>query len=156
MKKLALRLNDSDRIYLEGYVNKGTHSARAIKRARVLLLLDAGKSVKESAAIAGVSQATVYNVVQRHRQVKGSVCRAIEEKARPGQPAKITPEVEAHITALACSKAPSGRSQWTLRLLSEKVVELGYVDELSHEAVRKCLKKVNSSPGRKNNGASGR
>lgn len=156
MKKLTIRLNASDRLYLESYVNKGSHSARAIKRAKVLLLLDAGKSAKESATFAGVSQATVYNLVQRHKQVKGAVCQAIEEKARPGQPAKITAEVEAHLTALACSKAPAGRSQWTLRLLSEKVVELGYVNELSHEAVRKCLKKVNLSPGRKNNGVLGR
>lgn len=154
MKKIKIRLSDSDKNYLAQYINKGKHSARAIKRAKVLLLLDAGKSAKEAAVLTGVSEATVYNLKYRYQEQPADGSKAIEEKASPGQPAKITPPLEAPITALACSQAAEGRSQWTLRLLAGKVVELGYVPELSHEAVRRCLKKA--SPGKSSNGASGK
>lgn len=153
MEKIDIILSESDKEYLKNYVKKGRHSARAIKRANVLLQLDSGKTIKEVSYLSGVSEATVSNVKSRYKE-EGDVCRAIEDKPRPGQPPKITQEVEAHITSLACSKAPDGRSQWSLRLLAEKVVELGYADSLSHEAVRKCLKKANLSRGKKSNGVS--
>jgi putative transposase len=145
MEKIEIRLSESDKRYLENYVKKGKHSARAIKRAQVLLQMDRGKTIKEASALSGVSEATVSNLKFRYKEEQGEVCRAIEDKPRPGQPPKITSKVEAHITALACSEAPDGRSQWSLRLLAEKVVELGYADSLSYEAVRKCLKKANLS-----------
>lgn len=156
MEKIEVKLSESDKAYLEKYVRKGKHSARAIKRANVLLKLDSGKTIKEASVLSGVSEATVSNLKSRFKEEKGVVSKVIKEKPRPGQPAKITQEVEAHITSLACSKAPDGRSQWSLRLLSEKVVELGYADSLSHEAVRKCLKKAGLSRGKKGNGVSGK
>ena len=142
MKEIEVKLTAEEKQYLEGYVKKGKHSARAIKRANILLLLDSGKTGREASERAGVNQATVSNLKSRYKEEKGEVVKVIEDKPRPGQPPKITQEVEAHITSLACSKTPDGRSQWSLRLLAEKVVELGYADSLSHEAVRKCLKKA--------------
>lgn len=156
MRDIEVKLNAEERQYLEDYVKKGKHSARAIKRANVLLLLDEGKLGQEASDRARVSGGTVSNIRTRYKEEKGDVAKVIEEKPRPGYPPKITQEVEAYITSLACSKTPEGRSQWSLRLLAEKVVELGYADSLSYEAVRKCLKKVNSSRGRKNNGALGK
>lgn len=153
MKVIDVKLSDADIVYLQDYVSKGVHSARSICRARVLLALHAGKSATEAAAYAGVSSGTVSNLRQRYQELGGAVAELLIERPRSGQPPKITPQLEAHITALACSQAPDGRSQWSLRLLSEKVVELGHVDSLSHEAVRRCLKKVNSSPGRSGSGA---
>ncbi|MBX0335602.1 helix-turn-helix domain-containing protein [Pontibacter sp. HSC-14F20] len=155
MEKIEIKLSESDKEYLEHYVSKGKHSARAIKRAHVLLQLHGGATLKEASLLSGVSEATVTNVKTRYREEKGDVSKAIEDKPKPGQPPKITQQVEACITSLACSQAPEGRSQWSLRLLAEKVVELGYVESLSHEAVRKCLKKAASSPGRRSSGASG-
>jgi transposase len=152
MKKQGITLTKSDKEYLKQYVSRGKHSARAIKRAHILLLLHEGASPKEAAHRAGVSLATVYNLKNRYQAQSKQVAKVIEEKARPGQPPKITAAVEASITALACSQAPEGRSGWTLRLLANKVVELGYVEELSHEAVRKCLKKAGSNRGKRNNG----
>lgn len=152
MGKQEVALSKSDKEYLKKYVSKGKHSARAIKRAHVLLLLNDGISASEASDRAGVSLATVYNLKDRYQEQNGEASAVIEDKPRPGQPPKITPQVEAHITALACSQAPEGRSEWSLRLLADKVVELGYVDDLSHEAVRKCLKKAASNRGRKNNG----
>jgi hypothetical protein len=58
-------------------------------------------------------------------------------------------EQEAQLVALACSEAPAGRSRWTLRLLTERLVELGHVEQISHETVRQTLKKTNLSLGAK-------
>jgi hypothetical protein len=56
-------------------------------------------------------------------------------------------EIEAHLIAIACSEAPEGSSRWTLRLLADKLVSLGYVESISHESVRQVLKKTSLSPG---------
>ncbi|MBW3545313.1 MAG: helix-turn-helix domain-containing protein [Bacteroidetes bacterium] len=80
--------------------------------------------------------------------------KAIEEKPRSGQPAKLTDEVKAQITAIACSDPPEGRDHWTLQMICNKVVELGYVENISTEPVRKYLKKRLSSPGKRSNGLS--
>jgi len=56
-------------------------------------------------------------------------------------------EQEAHLIALSCSSSPQGQARWTLRLLASRIVELGYVEHVSHETVRQVLKKTNSSPG---------
>jgi len=60
---------------------------------------------------------------------------------------KIDGDVEAHLVALSCSKPPEGRARWTLRLLADSIVELGYVESISHEAVRQTLKKTNLNHG---------
>ena len=101
--------------------------------------------------------ATVYNLRKRYRDA--GLQRAISEKARPGQPRKVTQQVEAQITQLACSTAPDGRTRWTAALINERLVKLDiHIDD---ESVRLALKKVNSSRGSKNSavrrvGASGR
>lgn len=69
----------------------------------------------------------------------------MKDKERKGRPIKIDGKARAKITALACTTAPEGRARWTLRLLSEKVVELGIIDKLSHTGARKVLKKMNYS-----------
>jgi len=102
MREIAIKLNPKERQYLESYVRKGRHSARAIKRAAILLLLESGKSGKETSVLAGVSGGTVSNLRSRYQEEKGDVAKAIEDKPRPGQPPKITQQVEAHITSLAC------------------------------------------------------
>lgn len=71
----------------------------------------------------------------------------MEERPRSGQPRKVTAEVEAKITSLACSQAPEGAARWTLSLLQERVIALHCVETLSDEAIRQVLKKANSNPG---------
>jgi len=87
----------------------------------------------------------------------GQICRrfaqdgleaALTEKPRPGQPPKITGDIEAQLVTLACSDPPKGRSRWTLRLLADTMVELGYIESISNVAVYHRLKKTNSNPGR--------
>jgi hypothetical protein len=85
--------------------------------------------------------------------VEGGVDHALRERPRPGQRPKLDGKQEAHLIAVACSNPPEGHARWTLRLLAGKVVELGFTEAYSHEAVRKLLKKTNSSLGGKPSGA---
>jgi transposase len=80
--------------------------------------------------------------------------RALNDRPRPGQRRKLDGKQEAHLVAVACSAAPQGRAHWTLRLLADKVVELQLADSISPETVRQVLKKTNSNPGKRRNGAS--
>ena len=152
--KCSVVLNKMQRVYLRNYVSKGVHPARSMRRAQALLFLSEGLSQVQVAERVGCCLATITNLIAHYREVKGDVSQAIEERPRPGQPRLFTADVEAHITALACSRGPDGREEWTLRLLAGKVVELGYVEHLSHEAVRGVLKKADSSPGKNANGRS--
>ena len=79
----------------------------------------------------------------RKRYVQAGVAGTINEKPRSGRPIGISAQTRAKVTALACSQAPEGRSQWTLRLLADKMVELEYVDRISYQSVRNILKKTN-------------
>lgn len=152
--KCSVLVNKKQRVYLRDYVSRGVHPARSLRRARALLFLSEGLSRIQVAERVGCCLATITNLIAHYREVEGDVTQAIEERPRPGQPRLITADVEAHITALACSQGPDGREEWTLRLLAGKVVELGYVEHLSHEAVRGVLKKADSNPGKSANGRS--
>lgn len=65
---------------------------------------------------------------------------------------KADGDFEAHLVALSCSEPPEGFSRWSLRLLADKVVELDYIDSISHESIRRILKKTNSSLGKRKDG----
>lgn len=89
-----------------------------------------------------VCVSTVANV--RKRLVERGLEEALNRKVQKNRKAtRLDGEQEAYLIALACSEAPPGRGQWTLRLLTDKMVEFGYVEELSHETVRQTLKKTN-------------
>jgi putative transposase len=152
MKKV--QLSEADKDYLKSYVSKGNHSARSIRRARMLLMLEEGcKSQKQTAHDCSCSEGSVTNLLKRYTEYQGAVKEVLEEKPRSGQPTIITPELEAHITALACcSEGPDGRSSWTLELIADKMVNDGFAVHLSYETVRKVLKKAGSSPGFNNTG----
>jgi putative transposase len=142
-------LSVADKDYIKSYVSKGNHSARAIRRARMLLMLEeGGKNQKQIARDCSCSEGSVTNLLKRYTECQGVVKEVLEEKPRSGQPTIITPELEAHITALACcSEGPDGRSSWTLELMADKMVNDGLAVHLSYETVRKVLKKASSSPG---------
>lgn len=152
--KIQVKLSEEQHKYLSDYVRKGVHSARSIRRAHALLLLSKGIPQKHVALQLGCTPDTITNITRRYREEKGDVQKALLERPRPGQPPIITAQIEAHITALACCQSPEGTSGWTLRMIAERIVELGYVEHLSHEAVRGVLKKANSSPGNAATGVS--
>jgi transposase len=150
-KKFMVSLSDEDRQKLESYINTGVHSARSINRARILLLADEGKSDPQIALQVGVCKATVFNI--RCRYCAEGVDVALTDKPRPGPPQQFTGRDEANLTVLACTQAPDGRQRWTNRLLADKLVELEAVPAISYKTVERMLKKTNSSPGKRSNGA---
>ena len=154
-KKYVVRLTDIERQYLEQFTTTGKHSAYQITHARILLKADCNQpngswrdsDIKEAL---DVSIRTIERV--RQRFVEEGMELAL--KVRPGgvRKHKLTGELEAHLIALRCSEVPNGRGRWTVRLLADQMVELGYVEELSHECVRQVLKKTNCNLGSKNAG----
>lgn len=139
------QLSGDEVTYLTQYSNTGKRSARAIKRAQILLHSHAGKTPAQICEMVNTSVATVYLTRQHYRQA--GVQAAIEEKPRPGQPRRLSSEQEAAITVLACSDAPEGRAQWSVRLLTDQVIEIGIVEQVGRETIRRFLKKMRSNRG---------
>ncbi len=102
-------------------------------------------------AALNVSEDMVYRA--RQRFVEEGLEAALTDRARPGQKPKLTDRQCARLIAIACSDAPEGHDHWTLRLLADKVVKLGFADAFSHEAVRTVLKKTSLNRGKRSNGA---
>lgn len=152
--KYIVDLSDEERDQLLGFIAKGKTSARKLARARVLLKADEGLADAAVVRALNVGIATVGRV--RRRFVEEGLESALNDKPRAPRKRKLTGKQEAHVIAVACSRAPEGRARWTLRLLANKVVELGYAQSIAHETVRPILKKTISSLGNKSNGVSPR
>jgi transposase len=140
-KVYDISLTDLERKELKALIDNGRRLAKKITRARILLLADAGKKDHEIAEALQTSIPTVVRV--RKRFAESRLAGSLEDKSRPGKPPSLRGKVAAHITSLACSDPPEGHVRWTLRLLADKAVELELVDKISHEAVRRILKKTN-------------
>jgi hypothetical protein len=149
-KHVHVELDHDERKELEQLIHSGSAPARKQTRARILLLSDRSQGQKrtdqEVAAAVLCSPSTVLSI--RHRYIAGGLPLALNDKGWPGAVPKLTGEVEAKLTLLACSEPPAGHARWTLRLLADQMVELGYIDEVSHVTVREWLKKTNSSLGK--------
>ena len=142
MKKQHIQLSEEDRTYLEKLLKQGSLPARKFKRALALLELNRGRTFTATAQTVGVCQQIASRWAEKYREM-GLAC--LEDKPIPGRAPSINGEERAKITALACSEAPEGYSQWSLRLLADKAVELGYVESVSHTEVGRILKKTHSS-----------
>ena len=140
-----LQLTEEERKELKAMVSTGTGQARVLTRARIVLLAAEGKANQEIADALGVSWRTVIRIRHRFREER---IEAIKEHSRPGRPPRITGDIEAKLIMLACSSPPEGRSRWTLQLLADKMVELGYIDTISDVGVMKRLKKTGFVLGR--------
>jgi transposase len=147
-KKYRVFLNGKKRSNLNRLVRAGTHKARTITRARILILSDEsprgksegmGKTDKEIIGVLGVSGRTVASTRQKY--VEEGIEGALNEKPRPGRPPKLTGRDEAKLAVIACSEPPEGRARWSVRLLTDKLIELDIVDSISREAVRQYIKK---------------
>jgi Homeodomain-like domain len=145
-KKYIVRLTEDERTYLESLIYTGKVAAHKRLHAEILLKADISElgekwlDSKISEAF-GVSTRTVERVRERLVQqgLESALNRAtpIRVKSRI-----IDGENEAHLIALTCGEAPEGRNRWTLRLLGQQMVELGYVESVSHETIRQTLKKT--------------
>ena len=142
-KAQPIKLSKLERGSLKHILRRGTAQARTQTRARVLDLLHRGHHPDQIAETLQVSGATVFNIKRRY--LAEGLDAALFDKQRSGRPPTIDGKMRAQITALACSHAPKGHASWTLRLLADKAVELGFVESISHTAVKKLLKKTVSS-----------
>ena len=134
-----ITLTVAERAQLEALLAKGKLAAKVFKRATALLELDRGKTMRAIAQTLRVSYPTVLSWRDKYSE-QGLKC--LQDAPRPGRPIKIDGTQRAKITALACSDAPEGHARWNLRLLAEKVVELGHCESLSHTQVGNILKKM--------------
>lgn len=147
--KYEIDLSDEERERLVGLVTKGIGSARSILRTNILLASDINRqeslTVKEIATLYHTSGTTVEKVRRTYVTCGLEATLSRKQRATPPRERKLTGEVEARIIALACSDPPEGYARWTLRLLAEKTVELGYVDSISAMSVNRILKKTSLS-----------
>lgn len=141
--KNQVKLKPKEQEELKQLISKGAEKARKITRCRILLMAHDGKTDTYIMEALGISRNTVRTI--RSRYVQEGLQAAINEHPRPGAPKKFTGLQRAKITALACSEPPPGRSRWTLRLIADKVVELKLTDDISHQSVKRILKKTNLS-----------
>jgi hypothetical protein len=150
-KRYRVTLTEQERLELRALVSSGRAAARKLTRARVLLLTDQAdgrpaKSDPEVMAALACGRATVERVRKQF------VEEGLEATLNPAATTRtyvrrLDGKAEAHLVAMTCGAPPEGRGRWTLRLLADRIVGLGFVESLSHETVRQTLKKTNSSRG---------
>lgn len=144
-KVSVVTLSDDQQAALRQMLRAGSHQARTLTRARILLLAHEGKGDKEIVAALGTSMSTVGRV--RTRFAQHGLDAALYEAARPGGKRTLDGGQEAYLVALACSDPPDGRGEWTMQLLADKLITLNVVETISDETVRRALKKGASSRG---------
>lgn len=155
MEKLyPVRLTAEERCSLEQLISSGTHKARVLARARILLLADRDTALTDQQISQALLLGSATVVRTRKHFVTEGLHRAVYGHKPPGRPKHITGEVEAGLVMLACSSPPEGRARWTLQLLADKLVELHYVESISDQQVHNMLKKTNLSLGGSRVGAS--
>jgi len=156
--KYHVTLTNEERNQLSTLIAKGNTQGYRIRHAQILLALDEIEETKEwtdkkISKAYSTTEKSVGNL--RRRFVEQGFEAALGRQKRLNPPKiKIDGETEAKIVALTCSDAPEGCSQWSLRLLADKVVELGIMESVSHTAIADCLKKTKLSHGYKSNGVS--
>jgi transposase len=139
-------LSEVERIELQTLLRGGRHAARTLKRAQILLAVDAGMPDETIAQSLGVGGSTVYRT--KRRFVEGNLDKALHEEPRPGAARKLSAQEEALLVATACSRPPEGRARWTIELLAGEIVRLTEHDGISRETVRRRLAENELKPWR--------
>ena len=149
--KYEVELSEEQRYLLHQLISCGKAPARQLAHARILLKIDRNGpgcewSDEQVAEAFEVSRYTVMRV--RERFVENGLDDALKHRHAPRARSRaLDGEQEAHLLALSCSPCPAGQARWSLRMLADRMVELGYVEQVSHETVRDVLKKTNSNRG---------
>jgi len=157
MRKYIVTLTEEERESLGALTYRGEHKSQKVINSLILLACDAGEfqkrrsTNKEISQILNISMKKIDRVKKRFVEegldiaLNGTKGNRIYEKKADG-------DFEAHLVALSCSDPPEGFARWSLRLLADKVVELDYIDSISHETIRRVLKKTKSNRGGKRDG----
>ncbi len=147
MKKYIVTLTEDERAHLEELISKGKHRSQKVLNALILLGCDEGEfqtqrsTNEELARVLNVSMRKIDRLKKRFVE-EGLETALTGRKGSRVYDRKIDGDFEAHLIALSCSEPPEGFARWSLRLLADKVVELEYIDSVSHETVRQILKKT--------------
>lgn len=147
MKRYKVTLTKDEREQLNDIISKGRHSAQLYRTAYILLNCDEGKwsdklRNEQVSKVLQVSMRMIDRVKQRFMEEGFETC--LQRKAlSKTKEKKVDGDMEAHLIALSCSKPPKGYGRWSLRMLADKMVELNYAENISHETVRRVLKKTN-------------
>jgi len=145
MRQTELHLSTKDRELIESYRTKGMRHAREVNRAHILSALDRGVSQAQIMAVLGVGPMVIWRT--RAAYLEGGAQYALHDVARPGKPRQYDTDVEAQISALACSAPPKGAKHWTMVLLEQAAQAQAGIGPISRETVRRLLKKTASSRG---------
>jgi len=146
MKKYKVTLGKEEREQLNIIVSKGTHSAQLYRTAYILLNCDEGKwgdklTNEQVSKVLQISMRMIDRIKQKFVEEGFEACLERKVLSRTKEK-RVDGDLEAHLIALSCSKPPKGFSRWSLRMLADKIVELKYAENISHETVRRVLKKT--------------
>jgi transposase len=153
MAKYKVTLAKSERSELEAIMNKGRHTTQQFKNACILLNVDEGEFSDETTVnreICKVLKVGMRTIDRVKKKFVEEGLEAVLERKVPNREYEriVDGDVEAKLVALSCSKAPEGFARWSLRILADKAIELGYVENISYETVRRVLKKTSSNRGK--------
>ena len=148
--RYRITLMPEERAMLDSLSTTGMRSVKTVLHARALLLLDAGEygphwKVADAAEALGLTPRTLEHLKERFVEQGLEAALQRKERANPPRPVIFDGEFEARLIQLACSEAPEGRNRWTVRLLTEKLVELQIVPTVSTMTVCNTLKKTSFS-----------
>jgi transposase len=152
MVKYKITLKEDEHNELMFVIGKGNHSSQQFRTAYILLNCDEGEYgekiySRHICQVLKVSARMIDRVKQRFVEEGFDACLERKPMSRTKEK-KADGELEAQLIALSCSKAPEGFARWSLRLLADKMVEMEYIESISHETIRKVLKKTNSNRGK--------
>lgn len=145
MRQTEMHLSAADRQTVTEIRSKGLHHAREVNRAHILWCLDHGVPEAQIMAVLGIGRTALWRT--RSAYLQGGLELALFDMARPGRPRRYGADVEAQVTALACSEPPPGRARWTIAELEQAAQRKPGLAALSRETVRRMLKKTASSRG---------
>lgn len=150
MKKYKVTLTEEERLELQELSTKGTHRSQKVLNALILLNCDEGEFQKDRSINEVVSSVLQVSMKKIDRVKKRFVEDGFDVALNGHTGSRIyvrkaDGDFEAHLVALSCSEPPEGFARWSLRLLADRVVELNYIDTISHETVRRVLKKRNKA-----------
>ena len=147
MKKYIVKLDQSERDKLSGIICKGSHRSQKVLNALILLNCDEGSYQDDrtkNVDIARVLKISMRKIDRlKKRFVEDGLDIALDtSKGQRKYKRKVDGDFEAHLVAVSCGSPPEGHAKWSLRLLADKMVELEYIDQVSHETIRQILKKT--------------
>ncbi|HVB48613.1 MAG TPA: helix-turn-helix domain-containing protein [Burkholderiales bacterium] len=145
MRQTELHLSSKDRRLVSEVRAKGLRHVREVNRAHILAALDRRVPEAQIMEVLGVGRTAVWRT--RKAYLEGGLKYALHDQQRPGKPRRYDTNVEAEVSALACSTPPAGAKRWTLDLLTQATQLRPGMEAISRQTIRRMLKKTASSPG---------